>query len=55
MVRRAVVPLKNVIGDLGEWFKPFVDYVHTHADIIRAVTNINAAWDAQALLSNLGK
>lgn len=32
----------------NEWFKPFFDYIHTNSDVIRAVSYINANWDAQA-------
>ncbi|NLR91973.1 glycosyl hydrolase [Flammeovirga agarivorans] len=30
------------------WFTPFLDYIHTNADVIRAVTYINANWNTQA-------
>jgi len=34
-----------------EWFKPFFDYIHANADLIRAVAYINADWDAQSMWS----
>jgi hypothetical protein len=36
------------------WFAPFFDYIHTNADVIRAVAYINVDWDSQAMWSGQG-
>jgi hypothetical protein len=33
----------------NEWFTPFFNYIHTNSDAIRAVSYINANWNAQGL------
>ena len=31
----------------NEWFVPFFDFIHDNSDVIKAVSYINADWDAQ--------
>ncbi len=31
----------------NDWFVPFFDYIHSHSDVIRGVSYINANWDSQ--------
>ncbi len=33
----------------NEWYTPFFNYIHTNSDAIRAVSYINANWNAQGL------
>jgi endo-1,3-beta-xylanase len=31
-----------------QWFQPFFDFIHEHADVVRGVSYINSDWDTQA-------
>jgi len=33
----------------GEWYAPFLAFVHDHGEVIRAVAYINTYWDSQSM------